>query len=197
MTLTKSIARVALATAFFLLVPLLAKQFNPEMAWTLFDFAAAGTLLFGAGLAYVLVARIGGSNAYRLAVGVAVGVALLLVWANLAVGLIGNENDPANLLYGGVLAVLLIGALVAHFQPSGMTNALFATAFAQMVVPVIALLVGKSQIAAAEAALGGGVVQMIGGNIFFAALWAGAALLFRRASATGSSSDQRLAHPQR
>ncbi|HEX8657063.1 MAG TPA: hypothetical protein VF690_05995 [Hymenobacter sp.] len=193
MTLTKSLTRVALATAILLLIPLLAKQFNPEMAWTLFDFAAAGTLLFGAGLAYVLVARLGGTAAYRLAAGVTVGVALLLVWTNLAVGLIGSENNPANLLYGGVLAVLLIGALVAHFQPSGMANALFATALAQMVAPVIALLVGKSQIASAEAALGGGVVQMIGGNILFAALWVGAALLFRRAGATGSSSDRRLA----
>jgi len=42
------------------------------------------------------------------------------------------------LMYIGVLAVGIIGALIARFQPHGMARALFATALAQMLVAVIA-----------------------------------------------------------
>ncbi len=51
--------------------------------------------------------------AYRFAVGVALAAAFLLVWMNLAVGLIGSEDNPANLMYFGVLAVGFIGAIIA------------------------------------------------------------------------------------
>lgn len=43
----KNIFRIALVTAFILLPPLVAMQFTDEVAWNLFDFASAGTLLFG------------------------------------------------------------------------------------------------------------------------------------------------------
>ena len=42
-------------------------------------------------------------------------------------------------MYFGVLAVGFIGAFIARFQPRGMARALFATAVAQALVPVIAL----------------------------------------------------------
>ena len=135
----------ALVTACILLLPLVAMQFTDEVVWDLADFVVAGVLLFGAGLTYELVARRArkaGNTAYRAAVGVAVATALILVWMNLAVGIIGNEENPANLMYGGVLAVGIIGALIARFQPQGMARALFATALAQMLVAVIALITG-------------------------------------------------------
>jgi hypothetical protein len=192
MTLSKSITRIALATALLLLIPLVAMQFTQEVVWTSSDFVIAGILLFGAGLTFELVARRGDSPAYRLAAGATLGLALLLVWVNLAVGLIGSENNPANLLYGGVLAVLLIGAIIARLRPRGMARTLFATALAQMLVPFIALLIWKPQVGADAAALQG-IVQVIGVNAFFAALWVGAALLFRRASTSSSNPGQRLA----
>src|SRR5690606_13007562 len=67
----KPIIRLALATALILLLPLLAMQFTDEVDWNLFDFAVAGTLLLGTGLAYELVANKMSSSAYRVAVGVA------------------------------------------------------------------------------------------------------------------------------
>jgi hypothetical protein len=85
---------------------------------------------------YELAARMTGNSAYRAAVGVAVAAAFILVWMNLAVGIIGTEDNPANLMYGGVLAVGIIGALIARFQPDGMARALFATALAQALVAV-------------------------------------------------------------
>ena len=66
--------------------------------------------------------------------------AFLIVWLNAAAGLIGIEDDdPANLLYVGVLAIGFIGAIIARLQPRGLARALFATALAQALVGAIAL----------------------------------------------------------
>lgn len=176
----KNIIRIALVTAFILLLPLLAMQFTDEVDWSLADFAVAGTLLFGAGLTYELIARKAGNIAYRVAVGVAVAAALLLVWMNLAVGIIGNEENPANLMYFGVITVGIIGASIARLRPHGMVRALFATACAQALVPVIALIIGKPQVNSAEEPFG--VLGVLGLNAFFVMLFVGSALLFRRAS---------------
>lgn len=173
----KKIIRLALATAFLLLVPLVAMQFTDEMAWGLGDFVFAGALFFGAGLAYELIATKKVGIAYRAAVGIAVATAFILVWANLAVGIIGSEDNPANMMYFGVIAVGIIGAIIARFQPHGMARALFATALAQMLVPVIALMIWKPQVTF-------GVLGVLGLNGFFAALFISSALLFQRASAT-------------
>jgi hypothetical protein len=176
----RCVVGVALATAFILLLPLLAMQITDEVVWDLADFAVAGALLFGTGLTYVLAARKAGNIAYRFAVGVALAAALILVWMNLAVGLIGTEDNPANLLYGGVLAVGIIGAIIARFRPHGMARALFATALAQALVPVIALIIWKPQVTSVEASLG--MLGVFGVNAFFVMLFAGSALLFRYAA---------------
>lgn len=173
----KNIIIIALATALILLVSLVAMQFTDEVVWDLFDFTFAGTLLFGTGLMYELVARKEDSVAYRVAVGVAAAAAFLLVWVNGAVGIIGEDN-PANLLYGGVLAVGFTGAAIARLEPRGMARVLIAMAFVQMLVPVIALIVWRSDFAP-------GVAKVFALNAFFAVLFVGSALLFRRASATG------------
>ena len=162
--------------ALILLLPLIAMQFTDEVVWDVTDFALFGALLVGVGVTFELAARKTGNNAYRSAVGVAVAAAFILVWVNLAVGLIGNEENPANLLYGGVLAVGLIGATIARLQPHGMARALFATALAQALVPVIALIIWKPQVTSVEALFG-----MLGVNAFFVMLFVGSALLFRRA----------------
>jgi hypothetical protein len=82
------------------------------------------------------------STAYRAAIGVALAAAFILVWLSLGVGIIGKDGDPANLMYFGVLAVGIIGAIIARLQPYGMARALFATALAQALVAVIALIAG-------------------------------------------------------
>src|SRR5919112_4354638 len=81
-----------------------------------------------------------GNTAYRAAVGVALVAAFILVWMNLAVGIIGSEDNPANLMYGGVLAVGLIGAVMVRFQPHGMTNVLLGMALAQALAAGLALI---------------------------------------------------------
>src|SRR5918992_4367323 len=103
--------------ALILLLPLLAMQFTDEVVWDGADFAVIGAMLFGACGACELTARMTGNIAYRAAVGVAVAAAFILVWMNLAVGIIGSEDNPANLMYGGVLAVGIVGAIIARLQP--------------------------------------------------------------------------------
>ncbi len=159
-----------------LLLPLLAMQVTDEMDWDVADFALFGAMLVGAGGTYELAARMTGNTAYRAAVGVAVAAAFILVWMNLAVGIIGSEDNPANLMYGGVLAVGIIGAAIARFEPHGMARALVATALAQALVGVIALTAGFGSTAPSfpEAR-----VFLTG---FFVALWLGSAWLFRKAA---------------
>ena len=174
-TAYRSAVRVALATAFILLVPLLAMQFTDEVVWTLSDFVVAGALLFSSGLTYELVARKGATIAYRAAAGVAVATALLLVWISLAVGIIG-DGHPADLMYMGVLAVGIIGAVIARLRSHGMARSLYATALAQALVAVIALIFG---LGSPES----GPLQIVGVNGLFVALWLGSAWLFRHAAA--------------
>lgn len=166
----RSVVGVALATAFILLIPLLAAP-----AWSLADFVIAGALLVGTGLTYVLVARKAGNIAYRFAVGVALAAAFILDWLNLAVGVIGTSGDPANVMYVGVLAVGIIGAIIARFQPPGMARALFATALAQALVAVIALIFGLGSSLSPP-------VEILALNGFFVALFVGSAWLFRYAA---------------
>jgi hypothetical protein len=112
---------------------------------------------------------------YRFAVGLALAAACILVWLSLGVGIIGADGDPANLMYFGVLAVAIIGAMLARLRPHGMARALFATALAQAAVAAIALI----------ARLGlpySGPAEIVLLNGFFIACFAGSAWLFRRAA---------------
>jgi hypothetical protein len=169
-TTYRSVLGLALATALLLLMPLVA-----NWPWTPGDFVFAGALIFGTGLAFVLVARKGGNMAYRLAVGVALAAAFLLVWINLAVGIIGEPDEAANLMYVGVLAVGIAGAFVARFRQQEMARALSATAFAQASVAVIALLFGLGSGSPP------GMLGILILNGFFVSLFVGSALLFRYA----------------
>jgi hypothetical protein len=153
------------------LLPLVAMRFTDEVDWDGTDFILAGALIGGAGLAFELAARSTADRAYRAAAGLTLAGALLLVWLNLAVGIIGAEGNPLNLMFGGVLAVGIVGAIIARFRPGGMARALFATALAQVLVAVAALIAGSG--------LAEPVWPLTG---FFAALWLGSAWLFRKAA---------------
>ena len=70
-----------------LLIPLVAMHFNPEVSWGVFDFVAAGVLLFSAGVAAVLANRRYERPLQRGLALVVVGLCFGLIWAELAVGL--------------------------------------------------------------------------------------------------------------
>lgn len=89
-TAYRSAVGLALATALILMVPLVAMQFTDGVNWDETDFAVVGVLLLGTGLLFELAMRKVRSVKHRAAVGVALVVALLLVWAELAVGIFGT-----------------------------------------------------------------------------------------------------------
>ena len=115
------------------------------------------------------------SSAYRFAVGVALAAAIVLVWLSLGVGIIGKDGDPANLMYFGVLAVGIVGAIISRLRPHGMARALIATALAQALVAGIAVIGGLGRPYS-------GPAELLALNGFFIALFAGSAWLFRRAA---------------
>jgi hypothetical protein len=170
--------RVALwgAAAALLLLPLLAMQVSDEVDWDAADFMVFGAMLALACGAWEAAARRSGSGAYRAGVGVAVAAGFLLVWVNLAVGVIGTEDDPANLMFAGVLTVAIGGAAAARARPGGLARAMLATALAQVLVAAVALVAGMR---------GGGAsppAEVIGLSAGFAGLWLVSARLFRRAA---------------
>lgn len=159
------------AVACFLMIPLTAMQFTTEVNWTVFDFIAAWVLLFGAGMTYKLIARRFESSSYRFAVGLAVGTTLLVTWINLAVGIIGSENNPANDLYFGVILVGLTGAVLSRFRPQGLAKTMFAMALAQFLIPIIALMIWRPD-------FDPGVIKVLILNGFFVIMYIGSAMMF-------------------
>jgi hypothetical protein len=113
------------------------------------------------------------NTAYKFAVGIALTAALVLVWLSLGVGIIGKDGDRANVMYFGVLAVGIIGAVVTRFRPLGMARSMIAMAGAQALVTAIALIGGLG-------APWSGAWELLLLNGFFIALYIAAALLFRR-----------------
>ena len=149
--------------ALLLLLPLVAMRFTEEVNWTASDFIFAGVLFGSVGLAFEFIVRRSESLACRFGAALAVVAAFLTIWINGAVGMIGSEGNPYNLLFGGVLLVALIGAILARLEPAGMTRAMIVTAIAQAAIGAFGLSTDPR-----------GAVLSIG----FAGLWLLAAALF-------------------
>ena len=148
--------------ALLLLLPLVAGA-----PWTLSDFVFAGVMFGTVGLAFELIARKSSGFAYRAGASAAIIAAFLTIWVNGAVGMIGNEDNPYNLLFVGLLPIALAGAIVARFQARGMALAMIVIAALQVAV-----------------AAGGLAADPRGGvfSIIFAGPWLISAALFWNAS---------------
>jgi hypothetical protein len=169
----KTLLMVLLVPMLILLVPLTAMQFTDEVNWDAADFVIAWVLMTTVGLVYKLLTNRANDSRYRLAVGIAVAAGVILVWGNLAVGFIGSEDHPANLMYFGVLAAGAIGSAIARFKPHGMSLSLFAMAFLQAMVPVIALIIWQPPFSV-------GVLKVFILNSVFVVLFAVSGFLFRK-----------------
>lgn len=178
----KRLIGIALVVALLLLIPLLAMQFSSEVNWDLSDFVIMGTVLLGIGISYELVARRSSRTVYRIAFGTGLVGAFLLFWVNGAVGIIGNEGQDANLLYGAVFIVGFVGAFIARFKPKGLSITLFVATATQMLVPVIALIIWPPP----TTSWSPGVFGVFLLSAFFALFFLASALLFRQAAANGN-----------
>jgi hypothetical protein len=125
-----------------IILPAAAMLFTSEVDWALADFAFAIVMLGGVGLAFEMAVRTSGSWAYRSGAAIALAAGLLLLWANAAVGIVGNEREPINLWFDLIPLLALFAATGARFRSEGMTLAMLATAIAQIVVGIILQLDG-------------------------------------------------------
>jgi hypothetical protein len=132
------------------------------------DFVFLLILLVGVGGAYELATRVPERAAYGAGIALALAAALLSGWINLAVGIIGSEDNPANWVFAAPPAAALLGALMSRFRAAGMAGAMVAAAIAQGATFIVAI--------AADLGFTGPI------TIFFVSLWLLSAMLFRRAA---------------
>jgi hypothetical protein len=155
---------------------LLLLPFIAHAPWTLSDYIFAGAVFAVVGGTFELAVSRSGNAWYRGGVAVALATAFLLVWINGAVGIIGNEDNPANLMFVGVVAIAAIGAIIARFAAAGMARAMIVAAAAEALIAVAALVY---RLGATEPPFFPGVLVLIG---FFVLPWLLAAGLFRKAA---------------
>jgi hypothetical protein len=160
--------------ALLLLLPLVAMRYTEEVNWTGSDFVFAAVLFGSVGLAFELIVRKSRSLAYRLGAAIAVVAAFLTVWVNGAVGMIGLEDNPYNLLFLGVLVLALAGAIIGRFRSAGMALAMAVAAIGQASVSAFGL----------STDFRGGVLSM-----GFTGLWLLSAALFRSSSKEPAAAD--------
>jgi hypothetical protein len=161
------------AVALLLLLPLITGA-----PWTLSDYIVMGAMLGGAGLVIELTMRSSTDLAYRAGAVIAVAATFLLIWVNGAVGFLGNEDNPANLLFIGVIAIAVVGAVIAGFRAAGMARAMFAAGAAQLLVGVAALVFGLGSPGYE------GLFEVTLGTTLFGSLWLISGALFRKAAAS-------------
>ncbi len=156
-----------------LLLPLVAMQFTSEVVWGPEDFLVMGAMLGIACGAYELVVRLSDSRIYRAGFGLAILGCFLLVWINLAVGIIGSEDNPANQMYLAVLGIVIVGAIAVRARATGMMWVTALAAVAQLAIGIIALAgnLGADGL--------GWPRDVIGCTGLFVLLWLGSASFFR------------------
>ena len=76
--------------AVLLCIPLLGNVISKEFNWSPSDFAIGGLLLFGTAFLIDLMLRIVKNKTYKILICAAIVLLLMLVWAELAVGIFGT-----------------------------------------------------------------------------------------------------------
>jgi hypothetical protein len=173
---------VALVPLALLLLPFTGQLTVEGWNWTWHDFLFAWVVFSVATFVFrLIVSRKFANLAYKAGAALAVLTGFLVFWVTAAVQIIGDEN-PANLLYLGVILIGLGGVGLARFQPRGMANAAYATAAAMFLVPVIGFLV-------APADFSPGVVPVFFLNGCFVLMFVISGLLFRYSASQSSESS--------
>lgn len=154
------------AVGALMLSPAIAMQFTDAVQWTAGDFLFAGLMFGSVGLAFELAARSNPTASYRAGMAVVLAAGFLTIWINLAVGIVGNEDNPVNALFFLVPLAVLVGAAAGAFRPQGMARAAAFAATVQIGVMLYIWLTDQG--------------FPIGVTIFFGTLYLVAAALFRQ-----------------
>jgi hypothetical protein len=142
--------------AAIMLLAACAKLFVPGFLWTPGDFLAMGILLVVPSLCFEVALRMArNDNFYLLGAALGIGACFLLVYFNLAVGIIGGEDDPANVVFLWVIGTALATSLLARLRPAGVAIAMVVTALVQAGVAVYAWTLGSPEGTILSAAFAG------------------------------------------
>lgn len=176
----------AIVTAVLLLIPLIGMQYSSDVNWSPIDFIVAGILLFGTGSVYQLITSKGSNIAYKIAAAIACASGLFLIWANLAVGIVGSEDNPVNLVYFGMILIGLIVAVAVNFRANSMPYIMFGLAGVQALTAIIVLInagMNDAEFTFKE------VVVFIGIHGFFIVQFVVSGLLFHHAAEGGATKN--------
>lgn len=183
--LTRLLTAPAIITAIILMIPLTAMQFESGVNWSPADFIIAGILIFSTASAYKLLTWKYKTNFYRAAIGLSLLSGLMLVWVNMAVGILGSENNPVNMLYGVVLAAGFLGAIASGLKPKGLMYTMFSMAVLQVCVPLAGIVIEKPAGMPVSEFLyrwhQHGFTGVAGITVFFTVVFVAAGLMFRNA----------------
>ena len=158
-----------------LALPFIAMQLTKDVVWTSGDFVAFAVMLLMVGIPLELTVRMSRSWSYRGGALLALLGMFLTIWANLAVGIVGSEGNPANLWFFAALLVGIVGSAIARFRANGMAIAMVATAASLGIAFAIAVIGPTDEPNVSH-------WRELAGTTVFAGLFLGSAGLFRKAS---------------
>jgi len=141
------------------------------MNWDTTDYVIATALFASCALVTWLITRNARSHWHILAGTLAALGALVLVWMQLAVGLIGSGEHPINQAMTLVLAAGAIGSALSRFRASGMRTTMLAVAGTQMTLGALGFILATPDLFSD--------VFLV--TTFFAGIWTGSAFLFHLA----------------
>jgi energy-converting hydrogenase Eha subunit C len=171
-------------TAVVLLAaPFVAMQPHAEgVDWSPGDFVFAAVIFATVGRVIELAVRLTLNRLYRAGTALAVLGGFLVIWVNLAVGIVGSEHNPDNLLFFVALLLAVAGGIGARFRADGMVRAMVTTAAAITIAFVIA------ESGRPDEPMVHPLIEAIGTSVFVL-LFLASAWLFRRAARDHSSSS--------
>lgn len=159
--------------AALVLAPLVAMQFTNEVNWDETDFIFAAVVFGFVGGLNELAVRKSANWYFRFGSVFAVLAGFMVIWSNLAVCMIGNEDNPVNLWFGAVLLISITGSIMSRFLGGILPQAMFAAGSVQAAIGIFAGIFGADP--------RGGII-----TILLSAAWFISSLLFWCAHRSGS-----------
>jgi hypothetical protein len=164
--------------ALLLLIPLVAMQLGGGVNWTAGDFIFATLLILSVGIPLEVVSRRAPNVAYKVGAGLARAAGFMIIWANGAVGIIGSENNPVNIVFPLLVLAVIIGSVVTLFRPRGMAIVTALAALAHAAIAIVAIFAGWGIAEAGPVEIHSDPIEILAVSALFIGLWAGAAALF-------------------